>query len=481
MLPSHSLTSRLTRRGFLVSPLASIIANASARTTEFRFHHDHVLGTSLDLVLYAKSGRETDANAAHAAVFDEIARLSKILSTYDRTSEISRLNARGVTGACSRDLSQVLGAYDVWRRRTGGAISARIGDMVEAWKRAEQLQRLPDAIPTTSQRSGHLNLDALGKAYIADRAVDAALRAAPDITGLLLNIGGDILVRGTTSQPIGVADPMARADNARVVAEVRLTDRAIATSGTYERGYRVGGRYFSHLLDPRTGLPAAGASSATVIAADSVTANALATALCVLTAEESLDLVDATPGAAAIFVNPDGTVVRSRRFADYEAPARMRRVQAATNWQPGYELSVTLTLKEIQGFRVHRPYVAVWAEDLSGKLIRNIAVWANKPRWMPELHSWWSRNSGPRDLFSITKPTRSPGRYRILWDGLDDHGHPAPSGSYRIIVETNREHGDYAKENGVIDCGGKPARITLKGTGEFEEIVVEYGPRSQAL
>jgi hypothetical protein len=428
---SKSVPRALTRRALFAAPVGALIPSVGARNTEYRFHHDHVLGTSLDLVLNATSLGEMDANAAHAAVFDEIERLTKVL--------ISRWSGAG----CSQDLSAVLDAYSAWQRRCSGAISAWFG--------------------------GRINVDALGKAYIADRAVDAAVRAAPAITGLLLNIGGDIVVRGAIPRSIGIADPAARADNAPPITAVRVADCAVATSGIYERGG-------SHLIDPRTGFPATGAASATVIAGDSITANALATTLCVLTPDQGMRLVDATPGAAAILIARDGCVSRSTRFAAFEQQVRVVPAQAAANWPPGYELSVTFTLKEIQGYRVRRPYVAVWAEDLGVKLVRNIAVWANKPRWMPELHSWWTRNNASMDVYSITKPTRSPGRYRVVWDGLDDHGHAVPAGTYRILVETNREHGDYAKQ-----YGSKPGKLALKETSEFGEVLIEYGPRSQTL
>lgn len=446
---TDTLRGGFTRRSFFASPLGLLIPRLDASPPEYRFHHDHVLGTSLDLIVYGVA-RESEAAAVHTAVFQELARLSRVLSTYDPSSEISGFNAQGGSGTCSQDLFRVLDAYDSWRQRTSGAVSARIGEM-----------------------GALLNVDALGKAYIADRAADAALQAVPGIAGLLLNIGGDIVVRGEMPQTIGVADPAARADNARPMTALQLANRAVATSGTSERGY--------HILDPRTGFPATGATSATVIARDSVTANALATALCVLTPEEGLRLVDRTLDAAAILCARDGTVLRSLRFAHYEQPVRVIPVQAAATWQSGYEVAVTLILKEIQGYRVRRPYIAVWAEDPAGKLVRNIAVWANKPRWLPELRGWWSRNGGTGDLFSLTKPTRPPGRYRLVWDGRDDHGNPVPAGLYRIVVETSREHGGYFKQGDMLDCGSKPARITLKETSDSEEVLIEYGPRSQAL
>jgi thiamine biosynthesis lipoprotein ApbE len=430
------MKNQLTRRSLFKFSLAAV-APGLASVQPFRFQHDHVMGTSFDLIVNASS--EQAARAAHAAARDEIERLCKILSTYDAESEISRNGGR----APSHDLRQVLAAYDQWSRRTSGAISVRA--------------------------PGTLNVDALGKAYVIDHAATAALAAGGrHIDGLLLNIGGDIVVRG--NWPVGVADPAARADNAAPIAQLELRDAAVATSGVSQRG--------RHIIDPRTGRPAEGAASGTVVAADCVTANALATALCVMSPPEGMRLVEQTPGADCLMIARDGGQLRSSGFAAHERP-RVARAVGIAAWQKGYEVSVVLALKEILGFRVHRPYVAIWAEDLSGKLVRNISVWAQKPRYLPDLRTWWSRNGGSREVESMTQPTRPPGRYRVVWDGLDDQGQPVPPGTYRITVETNREHGDYAKVNGPIECDAKPAKITFKATGEFEDIIVEYGPRSQ--
>jgi FAD:protein FMN transferase len=432
------MNSHLTRRSLLQSSLTALVPSF-ASNRPFRFQHDHVLGTSMDLLVLAPSSKAADA--AYAAAWDEIERLRRILSTYDPQSEISRTKAL----LPSHDLSQVLAGYAEWNRRTSGVISMHA--------------------------TGTLNVDALGKAYVIDRAALAAARASSDVRGLLLNIGGDIVARG--NWPVAVADPAARADNAPPMTFLDLRDTAVATSGLSQRG--------AHILDPRTGRPAGGAISATVVAPDAVTANALSTALCVLPVHDGLRLVEQTAGAECLIVargaSGSAAIHRSSGFPALERP-RVVRAAAPAGWQQGYEVSVTVTLKEIEGYRVHRPYVAVWAEDNNGKLVRNISVWARKPRWLPELHTWWTRNGGQFEE-SQTQPTRPPGKYRIVWDGVDDHGQPVPPGAYRIVVETNREHGDYAKQSGTIECGAKAAKIMLRGTGEFEDIAVEYGPRSQ--
>src|SRR5471032_2240388 len=120
---------------------------------------------------------------------------------------------------------------------------------------------------------------------------------------------------GPAKQSIGVQDPHHPEDNATPLAVVRLANAAIATSGGYERYYTINGQRHSHIFDPRTGRSANGAASATVIARDNVTANALATTLCVLTPEEGLRLVAATPGVECLLVTKDGKQMRSAGFA----------------------------------------------------------------------------------------------------------------------------------------------------------------------
>ena len=63
-----------------------------------------------------------------------------------------------------------------------------------------------------------------------------------------------------------------------------------------------------------------------------------------------------------------------------------------------------------------------------------------------------------------------------MWDGLDNDGKPVPLGTYRITVETNQEHGTYAKQTGTINVGDSPTSITLPATTNFDAVIVRYGP-----
>jgi thiamine biosynthesis lipoprotein ApbE len=389
----------------------------------------------MEMTVSARSPQE--AAAAEGAALAEIDRLAKILSTYDPASEIARVERSG--GPRSPELSRVLSDYRHWESRTAGAISL------------------------TPKNSGW-NVDALGKAYILESAKYAAL--VPGVDGVLLNIGGDIVSTG--SWRIAVADPFRPHENAATLTDVLIKDEAVATSGISERG--------RHIVDPRTGAVTRGVRSATVIAPDCITANALATALCVVEPQQGIEMIASTPGAQALVVSDNGSELRSPGFTRYERPPGMRKVMAS-GWPPGYEVSLTLTLKTVQMMRVRRPYVAVWAEDANGKLVRNIEAWASKTKYYPDLDDWWKINGRSYSVSSITKPTRDPGKYHLVWNGLDDRGQPVPPGTYQIIVETNREHGNYYKRNTSILCGLKPSSASLSGTPEFETVAIEYGPK----
>ncbi len=448
-----------TRRSFLalpfVAPMAVMARSATGSRNEHWFAHDHLLGTSLDLVVWTDDARE--AARAETAALAEVRRLTAILSTYDPASEISQLQTAPAFRPQSRELVEVLATYETWRRRTRGAISAR------------------------ATGTGRLNVDALGKAYIVDRALAAARLAAPQARGILLNIGGDVASFGRMVT-LDVANPSEPFDNARPITRVAARDAAVATSGRYARG--------SHLVDPRTGRPATGAHAATVMAPTCVTANALATAACVLDAGETLELVHAVPGARALLVTADGALVRSAGFGAVERPLPVRTA-ADTNWPAGYAVSIALTITTggsnggfggFRGFgrgRGRRPYVAVWVEDGNGKLVRVLVLWGSKWRYLTDMPG--ILNAIGRDqnlLYSVSRATRDPGHYDLIWDGLDDHGKAVPNGTYRIVVEVNQEHGNYAKQAGTIACGNEPATATLRATVDFEAVEIAYGPRA---
>jgi len=438
----NTFARNMSRRSFLKLPalLPLTAFNSPFHSGEHHFQFEYVIGTSMDLVVWTRYSGV--AELARRVVFEEVDRLASILDTRDPASEINLLqNSNGHPP--SRDLKEVLAAYDYWERRTDGVFSIR-----------------PGGADTPR------NVDALGKAYIIDKTAKAVRHTASEIDALLLNIGGDIVVWGQSCE-IAIADPDNWYDNAKPISTINLRNAAIATSGTYARG--------AHLSDARTGQPLKTATAATVVARDMVTANALATTLCLTGAEYGLRLVESTPGAEAVRVVSGRVLQRTAGFASLERPISVQKA-IPTDWPPGYQVTVTLPLT--RGRSKERPYVAVWVEDTSGNLVRMLAFWGNKSKYYANLSNAWGllgRNANR--IRSVSRATRPPGKYELVWDGLDEQDKPVPLGTYRIVVETNQEHGTYAKQSGAINLGESPTSITLPATTNFEAVLVEYGPK----
>ena len=427
----------MNRRSFLKLP--ALLPFVGSGSEDHHFQYESVIGTSMDVVVCtADSGV---ADGVCQTIRGEIDRLARVLDTRDPASEISQLQGSGVGLEASPALTDVLHAYEHWERRTGGVFSIR-----------------PAGAGTPR------NVDALGKAYIIDRAAAAAVKLWPSIDVLLLNLGGDIVVWGR-SREIAIANPAAWYDNAQPLSAIDLRNQAVATSGSYARG--------AHLCDSRSGTPLRTSVAATVVAPNAVTANALATTLCLTSADDGLRLVESTPGAEALRIE-SGSLQRTSGFALLE-----RRFPpqppASTPWPSRYQLTIALPLTS--GRSSKRPYVAVWVEDSSNKLIRVLAIWGTKPKYHPDLSTLWARIGGNVQPFrSVTRATRSAGRYDLIWDGLDNEHKPVALGSYRITVETNQENGTYAKQTGSIELGDRPTTITLPATTNFDSVLVKYGP-----
>ncbi|HVY91832.1 MAG TPA: DUF2271 domain-containing protein [Bryobacteraceae bacterium] len=446
----------IRRRHFLQLPVAALLQPAlfaaeQNATGEFYFQRDHIMGTSLDLAVEADS--RAAAEAAEDAVLNEISRLSRLLSTYDETSEISRLNRASGSVSLSPELFAVLREYQNWNRRTNGALACGASFAIDPANRT-----------ATRAGAGNLNIDALGKSWILERATSAARRESSSV---MLDIGGDICVSSAAKREVAVdiADPFRSWENAPPLSRIRIFSGAVATSGTSMRG--------AHIIDPRTGLPARGVASATVIAPDAVTANALSTAAWVLGCRAGMNLIERTPNAEAIMIAADGEQFRSNGFDRFESPVAIR-TQGESKWPAGWAVNINVPLTA-GGWR--RPYLAVWAEDMNGHLVKNIALFASKPRYLNELRGWYSANyDGGGNWRSVARPTRGPGDYSFGWDGVDDRGRPALEGSYRIFVECVMEHGQYYKQSAVIACTDKPSAATVRRTGYFDDVAVHYGP-----
>ena len=332
-----------------------------------------------------------------------------------------------------------------------------------------------------------LNLNSIAKGYIIQQAAAAAKAQVEGLQGLLLNLGGDMAIwgrddAGRSGFVIGVQNPHHPADNATPIARLRVKDRAVATSGGYERYYTIHGKKHSHIFDPRTGRSVDGAASATVIADDNVTANALATTLCVLTPEAGLKLVATTPDAECLLIDKAGKQYRSAGLAALELPAapvaEQEKEAKADAWPDGFQVNLSLTIPPIDAKKYRRPYVAIWVENADAKPVRTITVWGTNPRYFKDLPQWWKFARDDNTLVkAVTRATRVPGKYSLVWDGKDDKGNALSQGTYTLYVEVHREHGKLVRQTGKLVCGPDAAQITLPKNAETGDTLIEYAKK----
>ena len=287
-----------------------------------------------------------DRNALKARIGTVLETVNAQMSNWRAESEISRFNV-GTSPAwreISRDMYTVVAEANRVHRLSGGAFDPTVGPLADLWgfgpspgggtipdrdSIADTLRRtgmdhirIGDAQPAVAKRDAAIGLDFCGiaKGFGVDRIAELLDREG--FRNYLAEIGGELRARGTGPwhRPwrIGIETPVAgqRAVH-RVVA---LGHGAIATSGNYRNFFDSGGTRYSHIIDPRTGIPVRHAlASVTVIAPSTMEADALSTALMVLGPGEAQRLAR-REGIAAYFIVNDGHRLKgtgSPEFARY--------------------------------------------------------------------------------------------------------------------------------------------------------------------
>ena len=497
-----------------------------AAAEPFVFDHENVLGTSLEIQVDADS--EAAAIAVESTVLAEIDRLARIFSSYDPHSEFSRWqSSTGVATSLSPELFELLSASDRWRTASQGAFNPAVEHFTRLWKRGQERDSIPTEaeLAATSalvnrpqwslnQRTreatrlveGPLNLNAIAKGAIVDRACEKAIRESSDVRSVIVNIGGDLRILGATPQRVDIADPFHDAVNDRPLATILVQNRGVATSGNYRRGFTINGRRYSHVIDPRTGQPVTRLASATVVAPTTAEANALAVIFNVLPIEESRALAENLSGFEWLLVAADGRQTRSHGWEALAARSESARstqlASADDEKQPDtteskpeadpksdgealLELLVKFELSRPHGQGYRRPYVAIWLEDKDEFPVRTSVLWMQTrqpgPRWHRDLIRWY-RNDRARKLAdgkdligTISSATRGPGEYKAVFDGKDDSGKPLPAGKYTLYIEAAREHGTYQLVRHELQLGRDPIGETkLKNNAEIKSASVEY-------
>ena len=289
------------------------------------------MGTSCTVAATATAGQRKAATRALAAAQAEVAACERELSRFDPLSDLSLLNASSgkwiavgertclAVAAALRARRDTNGRFDptilpalvaAGYDRTFDELTDRPARAAQGWRAGAELEVDLEASTVWIESGASLDLGGIGKGFAAARALDALLAASPELRGGLVDLGGDIALRGTppfgTTWQVGVADPRRPGE---MLGTLELLDGGVATSGRDRRRFGPG-RALHHLIDPNTGAPAeAGPLAVTVVAPDPAHAEAHATALAISSLDEAAAHLARFPAISALYVPGEGKPV----------------------------------------------------------------------------------------------------------------------------------------------------------------------------
>lgn len=303
-----------------------------------------LLGTICRISLY-----DTASEEVFSAAFSRIRQIEQEMSVTIPDSEISHINDTSGSSdpvTVSEDTYTVLQRTLEIARISHGAFDPSIGPLVRAWGIGTDHEHIPspEEITTALQLTDYravetddttrtvylphegmkLDLGGIAKGYAADEARTVLRREG--VTSAIINLGGNILTVGSkpdgTPWKIGIQDPSS--SRGTYIMVLSLVDKAVVTSGPYERFFEVDGVRYHHILDTSTGYPVASRlTSVSIIAPDSCIADALSTTVYALGLDAGLDLIERYEGIEAIIITEDDEIFLSSGLRDQRIPNKL--------------------------------------------------------------------------------------------------------------------------------------------------------------
>jgi thiamine biosynthesis lipoprotein len=290
------------------------------------------MGTFVSMTLMHPS--QDQAEEAMALAFQEITRLERILSRFDRASAIYDLNSHGRLRDLPPEVGRVVNRSLYYYQVTGGCFDVTVKPVVDLFQQKlggenkvwpteaeikELLRRVDSRKIDLKEKSLFfrdegmgITLDGIAKGYIVDCASEVLSRRG--IPNHLINAGGDIRTRGSKEDgkpwTVAIQDPWKRKSYPEVV---QIGDGSIATSGNYEVYYDRQ-KVFYHIVNPKTGFSPHQVTSGTIMANTTMEADALATSVCVMPPSQGTELVNGLPASESLIIGVDGVLWKSKNW-----------------------------------------------------------------------------------------------------------------------------------------------------------------------
>ena len=294
-----------------------------------------LMGSSFDITVIAEDS--VKANEYIQLAINEIERIEKLISSWDKNSQTSLINKNAgvVPVRVDKELFQFIERALKISKLTDGSFDISYASMDKIWKFDGSMSQMPSEkeIKASVSKVGYKNIilnkdkttvflkvkgmkigfGAIGKGYAADMA--KALLAEEGVTAGIINASGDMNTWG--KQPngkewmIAITNPL---NKNKAFGLLPITNGAVVTSGNYEKNVTFNGKRYSHIIDPRTGYPSSGILSVTVFAPKAELADALATSVFVMGKEVGLNRINQLPNVECVIVDDNGTLNISKNI-----------------------------------------------------------------------------------------------------------------------------------------------------------------------
>lgn len=289
-----------------------------------------VLGTYITISVEDRDKDKDKAIKAVDSAFEEIERIESIFSVYKKESVVSKIN-RCEKVKLPDDVSSLLKKSKYFSEISGGAFDVTVYPLIELYRTAKKLNKIPSGkdIKERLKLVGYKNINfsknipvkegtkldfgGIAKGYASDKAVDVLKKAG--IGAGIVACAGDIKVFGNKKFKIALANPR---NKNKYITMFELKNKAVSTSGDYERYFFVDGKKIVHIVDPRTGYPSENCISATIITNSATDADALATAIFVLGPQKGLELIKKLKGTECLIIDTNKKIYKSKGLKNYE-------------------------------------------------------------------------------------------------------------------------------------------------------------------
>jgi thiamine biosynthesis lipoprotein len=297
---------------------------------------DLLMGNRFALGVVSEYSREAEEGLQEAV--DEIKRIERLLTTFDEKSQTNQINAlAGISPVeVDKEVFDLIYRAQKISHLTQGAFDLSYGSLDKRlWNFDQEMKELPNpmemansirlinfqAIELDSEKQTvflqnkgmRIGFGGIGKGYAADRAKQLLIRNG--FRHGVVNASGDMSAWGLNEKnlpwQVAIVDP----DNAqKTIARFDLKDSAVATSGNYEKFVMIGGKKYSHTINPKTGYPIHGIKSVSVFAPVAELADALTTPIAVMGVEVGLDLVNQLNGVFCVIIDDANRIFQSNNI-----------------------------------------------------------------------------------------------------------------------------------------------------------------------